>query len=111
VWEGSRRHEDKEPSQSGQLVFPVHEYDHDLGCSVTGGYVYRGANVPSATGRYFFGDYCSGIVWSLRIVDGEATDVRRHGFTVEPLTSFGEGPTGELFLVSHAGTIYRLGRS
>src|SRR2546430_234685 len=54
----------------GQLVAPVYVYSHaDSNCSVTGGYVYRGRTVTEASGRYFFGDYCSGIVWSLRIQD------------------------------------------
>src|SRR6185437_5613537 len=62
----------------GQLVAPVFVYSHaDDNCSVTGGYVYRGRTVTAAVGRYFFGDYCSGIVWSLRIDNGQATDVRR----------------------------------
>jgi hypothetical protein len=107
VYEGSHEFEDKRPGP-GELVFPIHEYDHGEGCSVTGGYVYRGNRIRSAQGRYFFGDYCSGNVWSLRVRDGEATDVRRHGFRVDGLTSFGEGADGQLFLVSHGGRIYRL---
>jgi glucose/arabinose dehydrogenase len=91
------------------LVFPIHEYGHDEGCSVTGGYVYRGKAVPAAVGRYFFGDYCSGTVWSLRVVSGEATGVRRE-FNVSSISSFGEGARGELYLVSHEGSIYRLAR-
>ena len=111
VWEGSSRHEDKQPSGNGELVFPAHEYDHGGDrCSITGGYVYRGNRVASAQGRYFFGDYCSGDVYSLRIANGQATDVRRH-FEVPVLSSFGEGAAGQLYLVSHNGTIYRLIRS
>ena len=67
------------------LVFPIHEYGHGEGCSVTGGYVYRGKDVPAAVGRYFFGDYCSGTVWSLRVVGGEATGVRREFDVAEHL--------------------------
>jgi hypothetical protein len=74
---------------------------------VTGGYVYRGRDVPAAVGRYFFGDYCSGTVWSLRVSGGEATGVRRE-FDVSSISSFGEGARGELYLVSHDGVIYRL---
>ena len=92
------------------LVFPIHDYGHSEGCSVTGGYVYRGSAVPAARGRYFFGDYCSGHVWSLRVVDGKATGVRREPFDVSGLSSFGEGAGGELYLVSHEGSIYRLVR-
>src|SRR5437764_3615286 len=62
----------------GQLVAPVHVYSHsDSNCSVTGGYVYRGHAVAAAAGRDFFGDDCSGAVWSLRIDNGRAVDFRR----------------------------------
>jgi glucose/arabinose dehydrogenase len=93
----------------GQLVAPVHVYSHDDGCSVTGGYVYRGRAVTAATGRYFFGDYCSGDVWSLRIEGGRAADVRRESFRVASLTSFGEDVAGELYFATASGRIYRLG--
>jgi glucose/arabinose dehydrogenase len=92
----------------GQLVGPVHVYSHDEGCSVTGGYVYRGRAVRAAIGRYFFGDYCSGIVWSLRIEGGRAVDVRREPFRVPSLTSFGEGVAGELYLATGSGRVLKL---
>jgi glucose/arabinose dehydrogenase len=93
----------------GTYRAPVVEYPHSQGCSVTGGYVYRGKRVPAAVGRYFYGDYCSGTVWSLRIVRGKATSVRREPFTVGGLSSFGEGPDGELYLMSlDSGNLYRL---
>jgi glucose/arabinose dehydrogenase len=95
----------------GQLVQPVHAFDHDDGsCSVTGGYVYRGRSVTAAAGRYFFGDYCSGNVWSLRIEGGNATDVRREPFRVRDLTTFGEDVAGELYLGTAGGRILKLGR-
>lgn len=109
VYEGDHTYEDKQPGQ-GKLVFPAYEYSHDDGCSVTGGYVYRGSRIPAAQGRYFFGDYCSGTVWSLVIRNGKASDVRRHSFRVDSLASFGEGVGGQLYLVSNEGTIYRLAR-
>ena len=110
-FEGSRTFDSEvELDPPSPLVQPVHEYGHSEGCSVTGGYVYRGRNVPAAVGRYFFGDYCSGNVWSLRVVGGNATSVRREPFDVESLTSFGEGARGELYLVSHDGSIFRLAR-
>jgi glucose/arabinose dehydrogenase len=88
---------------------PVAEYPHSQGCSVTGGYVYRGTKVPAAAGRYFYGDYCSGMVWSLKIVNGRAAGVRREPFTVKGLSSFGQGADGELYLMSvDSGTLYRL---
>jgi glucose/arabinose dehydrogenase len=107
-YEGSSMYKNVPLDPAEPLVFPVHEYSHAEGCSVTGGYVYRGKAVSAATGRYFFGDYCQGTVWSLRIVDGKATDVRREPFEVSGIASFGENPRGELYLVSHLGTIYRL---
>jgi glucose/arabinose dehydrogenase len=107
VREGSRSFEDKAYGP-GNRVSPVTEYGHNAGCSVTGGYVYRGKSVPQAVGRYFYGDYCSGTVWSLRIANGKAADVRREPFTVSSLSSFGETAPGELLLVSHGGVIYQL---
>jgi glucose/arabinose dehydrogenase len=106
-YEGSRRFEDGD-SGPGKLVFPVFEYGHDKGCSVTGGYVYRGSARASERGRYLLGDYCSGTIWSFRISQGGASDVRTEPFDVDSLSSFGENATGELFAVSHDGTIYRL---
>lgn len=94
----------------GQLVSPVYVYSHaDNNCSVTGGYVYRGGAVPGAVGRYFFGDYCSGTITSLRVADGSATDVRREPFRVDQLTSFGEDAAGELYMATGNGRIYKLG--
>jgi glucose/arabinose dehydrogenase len=88
---------------------PVAEYSHGAGCSVTGGYVYRGKQVASARGRYFYGDYCSGTVWSLRIAGGKAVGVRREPFTLDGLSSFGEDAAGELYLMSvDSGDLYRL---
>jgi glucose/arabinose dehydrogenase len=107
VYEGSQRFEQGEPS-TGRLVFPVFEYGHGQGCSVTGGYVYRGRARAADRGRYVFGDYCSGTVWSFRISSGEARDVRTESFRVGSLTSFGEDARGELYATSAEGTIYRI---
>ena len=107
LYEGSRRFEDGNPT-TGKLVFPVAEYDHGRGCSVTGGYVYRGTARRSERGRYVYGDYCSGIVWSFRISEGAAAGLRVEPFRIDSLTSFGENAAGELFAVSGGGTIYRI---
>jgi glucose/arabinose dehydrogenase len=108
-YEGRVRFGDEPLVPGWRYVAPVHVYSHgDDGCSVTGGYVYRGTAVPGAVGRYFFGDYCSGRVWSLRVVGGKATSVRREPFTVGSLSSFGEDTRGELYLTSLAGPVYRL---
>ncbi len=107
VYEGRSVFEQKELGP-GALVQPVAQYPHADGCSVTGGYVYRGQSAPAAAGRYFYGDYCTGTVWSLKLSGGKAIGLRREPFNVANLSSFGEDAAGELYLVSHGGTIYRL---
>ena len=108
VFEGTRPYEDKEPDPSGELVEPIAEYSHTEGCSVTGGFVYRGEAIPAAEARYFYGDYCSGFIWSLALRNGRAVDVRRHNIELNGLSSFGEDAAGELYLVSLTGSVYRL---
>jgi glucose/arabinose dehydrogenase len=106
VYEGRSQFEDK-PLGAGRLVMPVAQYSHSEGCSVTGGYVYRGANA-ALRGRYIYGDYCSGVVWSFRMSEGAATGLRVEPFRVASLSSFGENSAGELFAISQDGTIYRV---
>jgi glucose/arabinose dehydrogenase len=108
VYEADERVEDGELQGVGELVFPITAYGHDVGCSITGGFVYRGSDIPTVRGRYFYGDYCSGTVWSLRAEDGEAADLRRERVSVPNLASFGEDADGELYLVSQDGSVYRL---
>jgi len=108
VFEGNARYSDNPLNPAGQLVAPVRVYSHALGCSVTGGFVYRGKAVPAARGRYFYGDYCSGRMWSLKIVGGRATDVIQESQRFEELSSFGEDTRGELYAVTLSGRLYRL---
>ncbi len=91
------------------LTMPVAEYSHSNGCSVTGGYVYRGARYARLDGLYFFADYCNGIVWTVdRNQAGAWETVERTRVDLQP-SSFGEDQAGELYLVGHTdGTIYRL---
>jgi len=108
LYEGSQRFESGEPG-AGRLVFPIYEYGRAEGsCTVIGGHVYRGAARPAERGRYIFGDYCSGIVWSLNVRSGAARNVRREPFKIPGLTSFGESSTGELYATTQDGVIYRL---
>ncbi len=93
------------------LTAPVAEYSHDEGgCSVTGGYVYRGRALPELSGVYLFGDYCSGIIWSL-VPDG-AGGWQRTVFmdTDYNISSFGEDASGELYVIDHNGAVYELVR-
>jgi glucose/arabinose dehydrogenase len=111
VWEGRARYEQGQTvNRRGRLVFPIAAYSHSAGCSITGGYVYRGKAVLSARGRYFYGDYCSGTVWSLRAIKGKLSGIRREPFKVASLSSFGEDVAGELYAVSLDGRIYKLSR-
>ena len=94
------------------LALPVLEYPHSEGCSVTGGYVYRGSAVPTLQGRYLYADYCQGWVRSFQYQGGQATDVRDHtgGFgTLSPISSFGEDADGEIYVVTLGGSVYRIG--
>jgi glucose/arabinose dehydrogenase len=108
VFEGTHAFEDKEPNPRGELVMPVAEYNHAEGCSITGGYVYRGTSIPAAEGRYFYGDYCSGAVWTLSPRGDGVSQPRRLPFEVPGLSSFGEDSAGELYLLSLGGEVYRL---
>ena len=109
VYEGRARYTGGTPNARGQLLFPVAVYSHDEGCSVTGGYVYRGHESPSMVGRYYYGDWCSGTIWSLRIENGSAVDIRKEPARIGQLTSFGENAAGELFAASGgSGRIYRI---
>jgi glucose/arabinose dehydrogenase len=93
--------------QSG-LTLPIVEYDHSQGCSVTGGYVYRGDKIPSLQGYYIYGDYCSGNIWALGY---HGNTVSRNMLLVESglsITSFSEDLAGNLYILSREGGIYIL---
>lgn len=91
------------------FVAPIIEYHHsDGGCSVTGGYVYRGESLKSLQGSYVYGDYCSGLIWALlQTTDGEWTNtlIVESGLKI---SSFGEDESGEVYVVDHGGGIFRL---
>ena len=110
---------------------PIFEYPNDAkyvktlfglkhkdvnGCSVTGGYVYRGQNIPELYGRYFFGDYCTGKIWSFKKIGTKITDFKDHTDELLNsinkkkfyLSSFGELANGELLLIDYSGSIYKL---
>ncbi len=97
------------PPADLSLVDPVAEYSHQQGCSITGGAVYRGANLPEWQGVYLYGDYCSGRIWGLlRSPDGtwQNQELFQSGFTI---TSFGEDDGGEIYVLDYGGgVLYRL---
>jgi len=90
------------------LTLPVAEYTHEFGCSITGGYVYRGDNQKSLIGLYFFGDYCSGLLWALgKNANGDwvMSDPVETGLGI---SSFGEDRNGEIYVTDLSGGLYRL---
>src|SRR4029077_3487766 len=110
IFEGNARFKDEPLNTSGRLVAPVSVYSHDDNdCSVTGGYVYRGAAVPAARGRYFFGDFCSGTIWSTKVTGGKASTPARLG-RLDNVSSFGEDARGELYATTLGGSLYKLRR-
>jgi len=86
---------------------PIWEYSHSLGFSITGGYVYRGQNVPELAGKYIVGDYVSARVWAIEY-DG-INPATSNQITTAPgsITSFGQDENKELYLVSFNGKIYK----
>jgi glucose/arabinose dehydrogenase len=104
-------------NQTG-LIAPVAEYSHQDGCSITGGYVYRGSEIPEISGVYFYGDYCTGIVRSFKIDQGKAVNAQdwsnvlrtQSGGRMEGLSSFGQDARGELYLVLLNGEVYQIVR-
>jgi glucose/arabinose dehydrogenase len=90
------------------LAMPIGVYDHSEGCSVTGGYVYRGEAVARLQGTYLFGDYCSGNVWGLRPTATNQWEMQKLLETDINISSFGRDHSGELYLLDLNGAIYRL---
>jgi hypothetical protein len=90
------------------LTPPIAEYGHDLGCTVVGGYVYRGTRYPALEGVYLFGDYCSGRIFAL----DPSTDAFREPVEVgdagSNVSSFGEDAAGELYVTQLNGDVSRV---
>jgi glucose/arabinose dehydrogenase len=93
----------------GSLVLPILEYSHSQGCSITGGYRYRGAEMPEHYGTYFYGDFCSGLIWggTENLETGVWTPVELLDSELA-ISTFGEDEQGELYVADHGGTLYRL---
>ncbi len=92
------------------IALPHVEYDHAQGCSITGGYVYRGSAIPGQQGTYFYGDFCTGFVRSLRFFNGQVSD-HFEWSSLAPggnISSFGEDAQGELYLMTLQGGLFRI---
>ena len=130
IMEASKCFPESSDCDSSNLVMPIFEYPNDAkyvrtllgikqnamhGCSITAGYVYRG-EIKNLYGRYFFGDYCTGKIWSLIYKNGVVTDIQEHTEVLLSsinkkkfyLSSFGQDKNGELYLVDYSGSIYKL---
>jgi len=93
------------------LIDPVVEYSHDDGCSITGGYVYRGKAIPSLVGTYLYGDYCSGTIWGFNADSQEKVAGRILLDTDLNISSFGEDNSGEILVVDLKGRIFKVVRN
>jgi glucose/arabinose dehydrogenase len=93
------------------LTLPVLDYPHTQGCSITGGYVYRGAALPALHGRYFYADACTGFVRSFRLVNGRVTEHTQWpslSLSGQSIVSFGEDADGEIYILTSAGGLFRI---
>lgn len=115
VMEGNHCFRPKEGCKREGLDVPAMEYDHATGCSITGGFVYRGKAVPALTGHYFYSDHCTAIVRSFRWqgADKPVADAWEWRAALDPgektarISTFGEDEAGELYMVSQDGVIWR----
>ena len=103
LMEGNACQDDRNCETRTDLTRPVFVYGRSEGCSVTGGFVYRGTRYPDLRGVYLFGDYCNGNVWGYR--DGRTV---RFTATGQAISAFGEDEQGELYLVDLGGTVSRI---
>jgi glucose/arabinose dehydrogenase len=114
IMEGRSCFDPREGCDTAGLTLPAVEYGRDLGCSVTGGYVYRGSAIPGLAGHYLFGDYCSNRVWALATPVGEGVEPfdltadLEAGPLLGGLSSFGEDAAGELYVTSLSGGVFRI---
>jgi Leucine-rich repeat (LRR) protein/glucose/arabinose dehydrogenase len=99
-FEGTRCHSPMTGCDPTGTILPVVEYGHHLGCSITGGLVYRGKAIPALVGHYLFSDYCFGQLWALPPDGGEVVQIAA---SPRAVTSFGTDADGEVYVVTFAG--------
>jgi glucose/arabinose dehydrogenase len=108
-FEGRHSFQSSTPLVGGTLRGPVAEYSHSDGCSITGGYVYRGPHIAGLSGRYVYADYCSAKMWTLSPAGGAPRDVSSvvGDAGAKSIVSFGQDGSGMLYVCTSEGTIYR----
>lgn len=105
AWEGTHMFEGTVPQE--ETVLPIAEYSHSLGISVTGGYVYRGSELPQLEGVYFYGDFGSGRIWAAWRDDTDTWQTTEFFGAGRTISSFGIDEQNELYVVDYSGRIYR----
>jgi uncharacterized repeat protein (TIGR03806 family) len=105
VYEGNLEFNNPTGLPASAFIRPIVDHDRNDGASVIGGYVYRGTAIPSLVGRYLYGDFVSGNLWTIVPAQGAAS--RTLAATIPSLTSFGEDRAGELYATSHDGQLWR----
>jgi glucose/arabinose dehydrogenase len=112
VMEGSRCFRPASGCNMAGLTLPLVEYNHNEGCSITGGVVYRGCRLPGYLGTYFYGDFCTAFIRSFRMQNGAVVDRRDWtaplGRGVNSITSFGVDAEGEVYIVDQDGEVYKI---
>ena len=108
IAEGHQCLKPDEGCEGAGLEFPVAEYNHAEGCSITGGYVYRGANIPWLVGTYIYGDFCTGKISGLRYFAGAVVEQAVLLDTDLSISSFGQTIDGALYILSRNDGIYRM---
>jgi glucose/arabinose dehydrogenase len=110
VFEGAHPYSDE--ADPGGTIPPIAEYNHSLGCSVTGGYVYRGTALPALWGVYLYGDWCSGRIWATYPdAQGAWQTLEFMSGTGMAISAFGEDENGELYVLDYGGRILKLTES
>jgi glucose/arabinose dehydrogenase len=92
------------------LTLPVYDYDHNQGCAIIGGYVYRGAAIPELQGQYLFSDLCTGFVRSLSLMNAVATVSEAPNVNVGTPLSFGQDGFGEIYVLTADDRVLRIVR-
>jgi len=110
VMEGNSCYEPSSGCDQVGLILPVAEYGHDMGISVTGGFVYRGSDITELQGRYIYGDFGSGRIWSLNASAPDDPQVELLADTPLAIASFGVDNRGEILICAFDGKIYRLAK-
>jgi glucose/arabinose dehydrogenase len=98
------------------LIDPILTYSHAFGCSLTGGEVYRGCAIPTLNGTYFYADFCSNRIWSIRYDGNTVSEFQERtaelvpggGLFINSIVSFGRDALGELYIVDQGGEIFKI---